>query len=88
MISNAGQVGSWLYNGKTLKEKLYKMILLKFLYYIVYRIFKLIPRREFIDHLLASSFFSILLITNIVTGLFLSGFIHYLKNNYNIQKLL
>jgi|GEM_PF-3927219 len=43
------------------------MIIIKFLYYIVYRLFKLIPRREPIDHLLASSFIAILFTTNLVT---------------------
>ena len=56
------------------------MSILNFLYYIVFRLFKLIPRREPIDHLLASSFLAILITTNIFTGLFLLGFVHYQRN--------
>ncbi len=61
------------------------MKILNLLYYIVYKVFKLIPRREPIDHVLASSFLAILLTTNIFTGLFLSGFAHYLINQCNVK---
>lgn len=43
------------------------MRVINFLYYIVYRVFKLIPRREPIDHELASSFCAGLFWTNILT---------------------
>ena len=62
------------------------MILINFLYYIVYRVFKLIPRRESIDHLLASSFLAGLLMTNIVTVLSLLNFFRFLRETLNVEK--
>lgn len=47
------------------------MKLLNFLYYSVYRVFALIPRKEPIDHILAATFFSLLFSTNLITLLIL-----------------
>jgi len=47
------------------------MIVIDFLYYIVYRIFRLIPRKESIDHKLASSFCAGLFWLNLLTMLIL-----------------
>lgn len=48
------------------------MLVINFLYYTIYRVFRLIPRKEPIDHKLACSFFSILVFTNILTILAIS----------------
>lgn len=62
------------------------MIFLNFLYYIVYRVFKLVPRRQQIDHFLASSFLAGLIMTNILTGLCLLNFFIYLSTEFAIHK--
>lgn len=63
------------------------MIVLDFLFYIVFRAFRLIPRKEKIDHLLASSFLSILLTTNVICLLFISKLLQLLKVRYQITKI-
>lgn len=51
------------------------MALLEFCYYLVYRVFRLVPRKGVSNHHLASSFFSILFSTNILTILLLLKFL-------------
>lgn len=62
------------------------MIILNFLYYIVYRVFKLIPRREATEHLLASSFLAGLIMTNIVSILLVLNFFKFLRETFHIEK--
>lgn len=48
------------------------MKIINFLYYTIYRVFKLFPRKGFSDHKEACTFFSVLLSTNIITTLIFS----------------
>ena len=52
------------------------MMIFKLLFYSIYNIFKLVPRRKPIDHVLATKFLSILIYTNLITCLFPLRLLH------------
>lgn len=64
------------------------MIVIQFLYYIVYRVFKLIPRREPVDYKLASSFCAGLFWLNTITILILAGIFNLIHNAIILKILL
>jgi hypothetical protein len=64
------------------------MIIIQFLYYIVYRVFKLIPRKESIDYKLASSFCAGLFWLNAITILILAGLFNLIHDAMILKILL